>query len=496
MVRVKASFKKAARKFERINDFLYKYRKYLVVAYLVLSIVFFIIQFNAINNWDMLVRVLNGNYLFHNGQYFENQRALLESTVIGLLAFVFGNYAIYAFLALFSVIFFAALFVFSRAFNVEYVLLLGIVLNPFFLYYGIKNGSEIPLYAFLILFISMIKLKKPVAGMFFALAFVSKYDAAMFLPLALFLIDKKILESLKRIGLFVGILLVSLTPFFAYNLMLYHNPLFTFESAFAQNGAQDLISGVASISNAYGGFLELIIFAPIIMFILLFNKNVLKEIKQRKRELALLAVAAAIGLLIYLMASGLYVNGLGYFRFFLGPTLFLSLLSALFLKRWALLFTLLFFAISILLAYNLLYSQQFGAPAIQTEVSSAKSLLYAAYNTTNCTVQSNNWVFLDYYGISATYIRGTNYSQYPIMNFGMLKGNYTLIGQSDNIYLYSYGTPTNHCIHTPITDFKDGVNYDITASRADNTIGCYLAYNKLSSMLLLDACKYLASIIS
>lgn len=496
MGRLKAGFKKVVRKFERVNDFLYKYRKYLVVAYLILSIIFFIIQFNLINNWDMLVRILNGNYLFHNGQYFEYQRALLESTVIGLLAFAFGSYAVYAFIALFSVIFFIALLLFSRAFKVEYVLLLGIVLNPFLLYYGIKNGSEIPLYAFLILFVSMIKLKRPIAGMFFALAFVSKYDAVMFLPLALFLIDKRILESLKRIGLFIGILLVSLLPFFAYNLILYHNPLFTFEFAFSQSSAQNLIlgPGMTNIANVYGGFLELVVFVPIVAFILLFNRDVLKEIKQRKRELALLAAAAAIALVIYLMASGLYVGGLGYFRFFLGPTLFLSLLSALFLKRGALLFTLIFFAISILLAYNILYAQQFGTPTMQIEVSSARSLLYATYNTTNCTVQSNNWVYLDYHGISATYIWGVNYSQYPIISFGALAGNYSLLGQSNGIYLYGYGASKRYCSYTPVIDFKYGVNFAINASRANNTVGCYLAYNRLSSTLLLDACKFLASI--
>lgn len=124
---------------KKLDNFVYTNRKYLILAYLIISIIFFFLQFKILNNWDMLVRILNSNYLFHGGSYFENQRALLESFTIGLLSFVFGAYAVYAFIALFTAIFFVAVYFFCKAFKIEYILVLGILLNPFFLFYAIKT---------------------------------------------------------------------------------------------------------------------------------------------------------------------------------------------------------------------------------------------------------------------------------------------------------------------------------------------------------------------
>ena len=94
------------KKFDSITAFLYKYRYYIVTAYFVLSVIFFFVQFDLLKNWDMLVRILDSNYLFHNGGYFEPQRALLESFLIGLLSFVFGGYSVFAFIVFFTFMFF------------------------------------------------------------------------------------------------------------------------------------------------------------------------------------------------------------------------------------------------------------------------------------------------------------------------------------------------------------------------------------------------------
>lgn len=269
------------------NNFLYKYRYYIIASYLVLSVLFFFIQFDLLKNWDMLVRILNSNYLFHNGDYFENQRALLESFIIGIFSFVFGKYSVYAFIAFFTVIFFISVYIFSKAFKLEYVILLGILLNPFFLFYSIKNGSELPMYSFLILLISFIKLKKPIAGVFMALAFVSKYDSILFLPMALFLIDKKLIPSVKRILIFAGIALLALLPFFLYNIILYHDFLFTFFMSLHENSPSLTSTGISNAKYTYQGFYELISLIPLVVLILVFKRGIIKDIQEKKEKLQL-----------------------------------------------------------------------------------------------------------------------------------------------------------------------------------------------------------------
>ncbi len=483
--------------FQKVNDFLYRNRKYMVVAYIVATVVFFSLEFGFLMNWDMLVRIMNANYLFHGGQYFEDQRALLESFLIGIFSFVLGPYAVYAFIALATVIFFVAVYYFSKSFGIDSVLTLGVVFNPFFLFYAIRNGSELPMYAFLILFIAMIKAKKPqYAGIFMALAFVSKYDSLFLLPLALFLVDWNAVGSLKRLGVFAASALLALVPFFAYNLALYHNIFFTFASSFYQNSAT--LAGTFSSGSGYiaTGFEELVVLIPLAAMVLLLKKRKTSLLKSRKSDVLILLSALFLFFVIYILVSHMFSAGLNYFRFFLPVTLFATLILSLFLDKRMVLLTLLFFVVSMVLAYQILYSQPFNSSVLGGQISAAKSLLYSAYNTTNCTVQSNNWVFLDYYGISATYPRGENYSQYPIIGFGplgasaasMVGGNYTLKGEKDGIFLYGYGVSDTACRYTPVVDLEYGVNSDISQSSANDTIACHLIYSKLRLSAVLDAC--------
>jgi hypothetical protein len=484
---------KFSRYVKKLDNFVYTHRKYLILAYLIISIIFFFLQFKILNNWDMLVRILNSNYLFHGGSYFENQRALLESFTIGLLSFVFGAYAVYAFIALFTAIFFVAVYFFCKAFKIEYILVLGILLNPFFLFYAIKNGSELPMYSFLILFVSFIRLKKPIAGLFMALAFVSKYDSLFFLPLYLFIIDRNLLKSVKRILMLIGITLLALVPFFVYNALTYHDMFFSFFMSLNQNAPAVSSFSVSNASAFYTGFLELLVLVPLIFMVIFLNwKKLYRIIKNKIRDIAILSSMAALSMLIYIFASGLYVNGLGSYRFFLLFTVSLTLLLSLFTNRKMLLLTVLFFIVSVIIAYHMLLLQPLLSNTLTEQTSAAKTLLIQKYGTDNCTVQSNNWVYLDYYGISATYIRGVqNYSQYPIINFGKLSGNYTFYGEKDGIYLYTYGISNTKCSFTPVIDLKYGVNYYINLSRENSSLGCKMLYDKVHSSLVFSMCKFI-----
>ena len=476
------------KKINSLNKLLYKYRYYIIAVYFFLSVAFFSIQFDLLRNWDMLVRILNSNYLFHNGNYFEPQRALLESFFIGIFSFLFGSYSVFAFIIFFTFLFFLAVYFFSRSFEVEYAILLSILLNPFFLFYAIKNGSELPMYSFIIFFISFVKLKKPIAGVFLALAFVSKYDSLFMLPITLFLIDRKYIDSAKRIVLFLFFTMLALTPFFAYNIILYHDPIFTFLMSFAKNSPSISSFQVPAYNYFYYGFYELLSVLPIIAIVIIFNRKIMQTIKRKKREFSILAMLIFLAFLVYFLASGLYVHGLGYYRFFLLVTISVTLALSLLTKKEMLLIAVIFFAISLIIAYHILLSQNFNVHTISNEVNSAKQLLLQKYGKDNCTVQSNDWVYLDYYGISATYIRGLNYSEYPLISFGKLPGNYTLWNESGGVYLYTSGISSSKCIFTPVIDFQYGVNYYINISKENNSIGCYFLNEKIKDGFVLSSC--------
>ena len=85
---------------EEASDFISKNRLYFLIGYFAVSAVLFSLQFDLLRNWDMLTRILNANYMFHNGFYFEPERALLESFVIGMLSFLMGTYAVYGFMVI------------------------------------------------------------------------------------------------------------------------------------------------------------------------------------------------------------------------------------------------------------------------------------------------------------------------------------------------------------------------------------------------------------
>jgi hypothetical protein len=76
--------------------------------------------------------------------------------------------------------------------------------------------------------------------------------------------------------------------------------------------------------------------------------------------------------------------------------------------------------------------------ASMTSVQSAITVFQSIYNTTNCTVYSNNWVPLDYYGLPASAIPPfqSSYDGHPIVSFGPTNTSYPLLYNKSNIYIY------------------------------------------------------------
>ncbi|MDP8012770.1 MAG: hypothetical protein RAK22_01570, partial [Nanoarchaeota archaeon] len=341
----------------RISNIIYSYRMLIILSYLVLIIIFFSVQFHLLQNWDMLSRILNANFLFRNGNYFEDQRAPLENFLIGIFSLFLGGYAVYAFIALSTLIFFLSLSAFSDAFNIKLLILVLIVFNPFFLFYSMKNGSELLLFSFLIFYISLIKKRDPFAGLFLALAFLSKYDALFFSPLLLFMLRKD-LKSITNFFLAIVAFLAALTPYFVYNFSVFHNSIYPLAKSFIENSGSSLIPSISGNLEKYGwlGLYELIPIAVITFFILIFEGKYLRKIlKDRSKilDVSILSLSVIISVYIYLAVGHLFTEGIGVYRFFLGISLFLTLLLVLFTKKvditWLLPFAVASFIIAVIM---------------------------------------------------------------------------------------------------------------------------------------------------
>lgn len=479
------------RDIKRVEQWISKNEKRILIAYFAALLTFFFVQFYFLRNWDMLVRILNANYLFHNGFYFENQRALLESSIIGVFSFVLGKYAVYAMIATGELLLFFSLKRFSKIFSINFLILVLAFFNPYTISYVVNSGSEIFLIAFLLLFISSVKNRDYMAGPFFALAFLSKYDAIFFLPIILFYFNRNILDSIKRILVAIVLALGTLIPFFLYNLYSFGNFIYTFALTYLYT------SNVGRLpSFNFTGFAELSVIAVLIVIGVFFGNKKLDTKRLtgllKSKNILILAVCAAIAIFTYVDANGFFANNLGVFRFFLLPLAFLTLLVLAIFKDVTYLPFVLFGIVSIVLASVILYYQISSAFPMQ-DAYNALSVVESVYNTTNCTVASPIWVYLDYAGLPAMSYLPNGNSSAPILSFSPVNTTLPLLKQQYGFYLYG----NSYCSYSKVqTNFLTMENSRLayaneTLLKNDacgwlfgekNTLGLYSACNSVNSL--------------
>lgn len=470
---VSLRIKELEKYYKVFSDFIYKHSKLVIISIFVALSTFFSLEFYYIKIWDYLVRIMDAQFFFHGGTYFEIPRAILESVIIGLYGFFMGPFAIYGFIITATVIFFIAVYDFSKAFNLKMLLVLLILMNPYIIFYTMQAGSELMVFSFLILFVAEVKRGRAFyAGLFFVLAFLSKYYAIFFLILALFLINKDIKKSVEKILVFIGSGLLFISPYFAYNLIFFHNFIYSFASSIKENATGGLVPVLPS--NFLYIMMEFVFLAAVIAIIvirsLLFKPKANGSthwISFKNKGLMLLIVAFLIG--AYIFGISAHSLGGGY-RFVLGAVIFLTLIVSLALNKSDSGWMFALAVIGIIFAVFILMSFADDGYINKVQVQNAIALFKSVYNTTNCTVQSNHWVELDYYGFSATYplYHASASTEYPILNFGPANTTYPLIKEENDVYLYGYST----CKYTPPIKLPGYFYYRINQSRADPGLAC------------------------
>jgi len=201
--------------------------KWILTTAFIIVTSLFIMQHASEYSWDFHAYTLNGEYLLHDGSYFEPLRPPLMPTLIGLFEYLLPRtIAEYAFIILASTLFLYASIKLADSLGMNRTLLYLLSSQTYVLATGLTNGTELLAYSFTSLFLSSILANKT-SGVFIGLAGLSRYANLSLAPLMLFQ-PKKIVKNALVFGL-------TLLPWLAYNYFTYGNIFLSIADQYANN---------------------------------------------------------------------------------------------------------------------------------------------------------------------------------------------------------------------------------------------------------------------
>ncbi len=214
-------------KTKKLSNFIRENRFLLILFFL--STAFFIYQHAIYVSWDFASYVLNAKYWFGSGTYFEIFRPPLMPLIIGIFSFLGWKASEFFFIIIASSLFFYSSVRLSRSIKFNPLLFYSISLGIYLMNYGLINGTELLSLAFLELFIALIIENKYTSGLFLGLSTLSRYTSLALFPLILFHLEfKKIAKSLLLFG---GVILL----WFIYNFYKTGNFFTSIADQYANN---------------------------------------------------------------------------------------------------------------------------------------------------------------------------------------------------------------------------------------------------------------------
>jgi len=374
----------------------------------VFSTIFFLIQHYFYLGWDFSAYVLNAEHFFYSGLYFEVYRAPLISLILGLFLFL-GKFSESIYILIVSILFLFSTLKLSDSLYQKYfykyrikkeqlrAIFYFFSLNPFLLYYGLVEGTELLALSFFELFLAYFILGKT-SGHFLGLAFLSRYNFLMFFPLLFLNKDyKKVLRNF-----FFAFLVIF--PWLLYNFFKYGNWLTSIIDSYYLNifSRQTMIqqfsySSLLYVSNWLTPF---VLVGLILVFFQLFSKNYKQDIKADFLFLLIL------GFLIYDIYQTPFKVQRYFFNFVL-PFAFLSTLSLCYLidkieKKYIskmILSLLIIFLISLSVLFVIAYKTNGSDEVFSSAANDIQKL-----GLQECKFLSSHWVPLNYYSKNAHYL--------------------------------------------------------------------------------------------
>ncbi len=340
---------------------------------------------------------------------------------------------------------FAVLYI-SRALETDPLLLTLLFFTPYVIFYFFMlTGTEIIAMSFLLLFMGLVLKKRWESGVMIAIAGFAKYNSLIFLPLLL------LLPGGARKKAFVSFAL-TLLPWLLINTIIWHNPVYSYTLS-TQSFVKDKagIFNTAVITESLKLILPDLVPALLIAIALLLfyvwqrhygrrhvTKHALTRFPSYKYTVVLaILLIGWIGWLLGSAAGSLNDSPREGYVIYIGIALLSGLLitdlskrirmpGRISLKTYA---TALLFIVTLAMlisAFNSVYNNfPFSSYGSTDPIYQTLRSTLAADGLSNCSVISNNWVYLIYAGIEAHYPYSYNYTEqhYPIVYFTDLGAN-------------------------------------------------------------------------
>ena len=326
--------------------------------------------------WDFSAYVLNAQYFFGEGSFFEIYRPPLMSVLLGTFSFLGWKAAEYMYIILIACLFFYSSVRLARSTQLDVFLYSLFSLNAFVLLFGLVEGTELLALALLQLFLALVLEEKWYAGFFLGLACLTRYPLVIFFSLLIF--HKQWKNWIFGAGSFI----LAFIPWFVYNHIYYGNIFYSIADSYALNILyRDYLFGHFTWSYLLfaGNILLPFAFLGILLFVLK------KDFSRRNMLLFTFFLV-----LLYSLSTQ-KVDVLRYYIPLTIPFAFfsVSIFQSFTSQRKKMFLTTIVLCSLFFLGYGFLHYQQEHFETVAQEIKNY---------TNDCALKSNIWVPLSYYG--------------------------------------------------------------------------------------------------
>ena len=349
--------------------------KNIYILIFLLSTSFFIFQHYYQRNvlWDFDTYVLNGRFFFWHGIYFELARPLLTPLIIG----IFGGSLIseYVYIILISSLFAYSTYKLSKILKFNEVIFYSLLLNTSTLLFGLFCGTELLAISLLELTIYFVLKENHESGIFSGLSFLARYTMIDYSIILFFHKEK------KKILISFILLFLTILPWFAYNKIMFGNYFASIADSYAENiKFRGYINQPMNLLNIFL-FWNILIILPFLGI----KKFKVKKLKLKRTEILMLTILI-ISILNYALTP---MKVTRYLFISILPLTYFSYKSIKWKKEWAIAI------FSIMLIFSFIFTITHPYPQFMNEsIDKLKEL-----NLTNCSIESNAWIYLNYRGI-------------------------------------------------------------------------------------------------
>jgi len=379
-----------------------KQKLFLLILFIA-STIFFIYQHAAFIGWDFAAYVLNAKYLFSHGFYYEWFRAPLMPLLVGAFSYItFGNYlaAEFLYIIVASGLFFWSTLLLAKRLKINPLIFYALLLSPFLLVMGLIEGTELLTLALIMFSLYFVFSEKKYAsiwaGLLLGVAAIARFG--IYLLIFLFGFEKKA----KRIATSFGCFLIPSFFWAMFTLIKKHSVMISFADNYGLNSYfRDYIMQPIKLSHILLSFnyYYIVFFALGIFFLIKELKSKKKIFDRNKKDLFLASL-----LMVVFFALGLYTYASSHIKverytfFLVLPIAFFSTFFFENIKKKKVLTI----ALIVLVLVN------FTAAILVFHATPPRSEFKKIADSIpkDCMAASDEWVYLNYFGLTTAPITG------------------------------------------------------------------------------------------